>query len=135
LAQAKSVQPYHRVLKREVWVGREGARRLGLRGASRLAPTGPLLMGLDQRLERRRGARLRAKGLSREPGRAAPRYRLTARGGRGLRLRRLGPMPWGKRVWALPCLTMLAPCERDPQARDQRHQQLTDGARPRFRVV
>jgi hypothetical protein len=39
---------------------------------------------------------------------------------------RLVPMPWAKRVWALPFLTVLVPSERDHQERDQRHKQLTD---------
>src|SRR6266403_4088445 len=38
-------------------------------------------------------------------------------------------MPWAKRVWAVPLLTVLAPAARDHQERGQRHQQLTDWAR------
>jgi hypothetical protein len=41
----------------------------------------------------------------------------------------LVPIPWAKRVWALPFLTVLAPSERDHQERGQRHKQLTDWAR------
>ena len=40
-------------------------------------------------------------------------------------------MTWATRVWALPCLTVRAPSERSPQERGQRHQTLTDWARPR----
>jgi hypothetical protein len=46
-----------------------------------------------------------------------------------LSLLRLVPMPWAKRVWALPFLTVLAPSERYHQERGQRHKQLTDWAR------
>jgi hypothetical protein len=42
---------------------------------------------------------------------------------------RLVPLPWVKRVWALPLLTVLAPSARDHQERRQRHQKLTDWAR------
>jgi hypothetical protein len=135
LAQAKACQQDHRVLHRDVWSGREGARRLLLLLVSLLAPPGPLIMGLDATLERRRGATIRAKGRSRDPGRASHRHMVQASGWRGLRLMRLVPMPWATRVWALPFLTVLAPSEHDHPARGQRHKQLTDWARQLFLVV
>jgi hypothetical protein len=55
LAQAKSFQQYHRVLNRDVWSGLKGARLLLHLLVSRLAPTGPLIMGLDDTLERTPG--------------------------------------------------------------------------------
>jgi hypothetical protein len=80
-------------------------------------------------VERRRGAQIQATGISRDPVRSSHSHLVNARGWRWLRLRLLGPMAGAKRVWALPFLTILAPSERDPQARGQRHQQLTDWAR------
>ncbi len=41
----------------------------------------------------------------------------------------LAPIPWTKRVWALPFLTVLAPSERYHQERNLRHKTLTDWAR------
>ena len=38
-------------------------------------------------------------------------------------------IPWAKRVWALPCLTVLAPSERYHQEHGLRHKKLTDWAR------
>jgi hypothetical protein len=52
-----------------------------------------------------------------------------------LSLLRLGSLPWAKRVWALPFLTVLAPSERDPPERGQRHKALSDGARQLCLVV
>lgn len=92
-------------------------------------------MGLDETLERRRGAKSRAQGMYREPVRSSHRHMVKARGLRWLSLMRFGPIPWAKRVWALPCLTVLAPSERYPQDRGQRHKKLTDWARPMFLVV
>ena len=77
-------------------------------------------MGLDATLERRRGAKIRAQGLYRDPGRSSHRPMVKARGVRWVSLMRLGPIPWAKRVWALPFLTVLAPSERDHQERGQR---------------
>lgn len=41
----------------------------------------------------------------------------------------LVPIPWAKRVWALPFLTVLAPSERYHQQRRQHHKKLTEWAR------
>jgi len=41
----------------------------------------------------------------------------------------LVPIPWTKRVWALPFLTALAPSERYCRKRRQRHKRLTDWGR------
>jgi hypothetical protein len=42
---------------------------------------------------------------------------------------RLVPIPWAKRTWALPFLTVLAPSERYNQTHHQRHKCLTDWGR------
>jgi hypothetical protein len=41
----------------------------------------------------------------------------------------LAPIPWAKRVWALPFLTVLAPSERYYEKRKRAHKKLTDWAR------
>ena len=41
----------------------------------------------------------------------------------------LAPIPWAKRIWALPFLTALAPSERYCRERGRRHKKLTDWAR------
>lgn len=130
LAHAKSFQPCHRVLNRAVWSSLEGSPLRWLLVVRLLAPTGPRGLGVDDTLERRRGAQSQAKGLYRDPVRSSHRRLVKASGLRWLSRMRLVPMPWAKRVWALPFLTVLAPSERDHQERGQRHQKLTDGARP-----
>lgn len=47
----------------------------------------------------------------------------------------LVPLPWAKRVWALPFLTVLAPAERYHQEWGQRHKKLTDWARHMLLMV
>ena len=80
LAHAPSVHPHHRALNCAVWSGRAGARLLRLLLVSLLAPPGPLSRGLDDPLERRRGAKSRAQGLSREPVRSSHSHGAKARG-------------------------------------------------------
>jgi hypothetical protein len=122
-------------LNRAVWSSLEGARRVLVLLGSLLAPAGPLIMGREETLERRRGAQIQAQGLDREAGRAAHRHLVNARGVRWVRLRRLVSLPWATRVGAWPFLTVLAPAARDHQARGQRHTTRTAWARQRFRVV
>ena len=54
---------YHRVLSRDRWSSRRAARTLLRLLVAALAPLGTLVVGLDETLERRRGARIAAKGI------------------------------------------------------------------------
>jgi DDE superfamily endonuclease len=135
LAHAKSFQQYHRVLNRAVWSSLEGSHLLFLLVVRLLAPTGPLVLGLDDTLERRRGAKIQAKGIYRDPVRSSHSHLVKASGLRWLSLMLLVPILWAKRVWALPFLTVLAPSERYHQERCQRHKKLTDWARQMLLMV
>ena len=135
LAHAKSFQQYHRVLNRAVWSGLQGSRLLLLLLVHTLVPHGPLVLGLDDTLERRRGAKIQAKGIYRDPVRSSHSHMVKASGLRWLSLMLLVPISWAKRVWALPFLTVLAPSERYHGERGQRHKKLTDWARQMFLVV
>jgi hypothetical protein len=135
LAHAKAFQQYHRVLNRAVWSSLEGSRLLLRLLVHTLASTGPLIMGLDDTLERRRGAKIRAKGIYRDPVRSSHSHLVKASGLRWLSLMLLVPIPWVRRIWALPFLTGLAPSERYHQERGQRHKKLTDWARQMLLVV
>jgi hypothetical protein len=135
LAHTQSLQRDHRVFNRAVWSSREGARLWRLLLVPILAPSGPLVMGLDDTLERRRGAKSQAQGMYRDPGRSSHRHGVQASGLPWLSLRLLGPIPWAMRVWALPFLTGLAPPARSHEERGQRHQKLTDWARHMLWVV
>jgi DDE superfamily endonuclease len=135
LAHAKSFQQYHRVLNRAVWSSLEGSRLLLLLLVRLLAPTGPLVLGVDDTLERRRGAKIQAKGIYRDPVRSSHSHLVKASGLRWWSRMLLVPIPWARRVWAWLFLTVLAPSERDPQERGQRHKTLTDWARPMLLLV
>ena len=71
LAPRQSCQPSHRVLNRAVWSSLEGSRLLLQRLVHTLAPTGPWVMGWDDPIERRRGAKIQAQGLDRDPVRSS----------------------------------------------------------------
>ena len=112
LSGDKHFQNYHRVLNRAVWSSLAASQVLLGLLISAFAPVGPIVMGLDDTIERRRGARIRAKGIYRDPVRSSHSHYVKASGLRWLSLMLLAPIPWAQRVWALPFLTVLAPSER-----------------------
>src|SRR3982751_3659670 len=120
---------YHRVLNRAAWSGRAAARVLLGVLAEAFVLKGPGLLGPDDPIERGRGKRIRAKGISRDPVRSSKGHLVKASGLRWLSLMLLVPIPWAGRVWALPFLTALAPSERYCRERGRRHKKLTDWAR------
>ena len=129
LARERRFVNYHRVLNRAAWCPRAAARLLlGLLVAA-FALSGPVVLGIDDTIERRRGQRIAAKGIYRDPVRSSRGHFVKASGLRWLSLMLLAPVPWAGRIWALPFLTALAPSERYCQQRKRRHKKLTDWGR------
>jgi len=120
---------HHRVLNRAAWSGRAAARVLLGLLLDAFAPRGPVVLGLDDTIERRRGKRIGAKGIYRDPVRSSESFFVKTTGLRWLSLMLLVPIPWAGRVWALPFLTVLAPSERYRRERGQGHKKLTDWGR------
>jgi hypothetical protein len=129
LGHARTFTTYHRVLNRNTWSSRALARRLLARLVDTLGPTGPLVIGLDDTLERRRGAKIKAKGIYRDPVRSSHGHFVKASGLRWLCLMLLAPVPLAGCIWALPFLTVLAPSERYHQEHGTRHKSLLDWGR------
>ena len=127
--QAPDFTNYHRVLNRNRWSPRLVAQRLVLMLVRAFAPEGPVVIGLDDRLERRWGAKIKARGIYRDPVRSSRGHFVKASGLRWLSLMLLAPIPWAGRVWALPFLTVLAPSERYAQRHQRRHKTLNDWGR------
>jgi hypothetical protein len=126
---------YHRVLSRAAWSPRAAARVLLRLLVKAFVPRGPLVLGIDDTIERRRGARIAAKGIYRDGVRSSQSHFVKASGLRWLSVMLLAPIPWAQRVWALPVLTALAPSERYDSQRGRRHKRLTDWARQLLRQV
>jgi hypothetical protein len=122
-------QTFHRVLNRDHWSSLEASDLLLAWLVKVFAPAGPIILGLDDTIERRRGAKIQAKGIYRDPVRSSQSHFVKASGLRWLSLMLLTPIPWAKRVWALPFLTALAPSERYYEGRRRKHKKLTDWAR------
>ena len=121
---------YHHVLNRAVWSPLEMLRiLLGLLVRHLDRGEGPLIFGIDETLERRRGPQISALGIYRDAVRSSRSYVVKASGLRWVSLMWLGHIPWAGRCWALPFLTVLAPSERYYRRQGRRHKKLTDWAR------
>lgn len=121
---------YHHVLNRAVWSGLEASPillRLMLKtwGSS----DDVLVFGIDETIERRRGERIEAKGIYRDPVRSSQSHFVKASGLRWISVMWLTEIPWAQRIWALPFFTILAPSERYYEGCSRQHKRLTDWAR------
>jgi len=135
LAHGKRFERYHRVLGRDRWSGLAvGRALLGLLVAA-FVPSGPLVVGVDETVERRRGAKIAAKGIYRDAVRSSHSHFVKASGLRWVCLMLLVPVPWARRTWALPFLTALAPSARYDREHGRRHKALTDWAGQLLLVV
>ncbi len=129
LSRTKHWTRDHRVLNRAQWSSLAVSRvLLGLLVAA-FAPGGPLVLGLDETVERRWGAQIAARGRYRDAVRSSKGYVVKVSGLRWISLLLLVPIPWAGRLWALPFLTALAPSARHDRDRRRRHKTLTDWGR------
>ncbi len=126
---------FHRLLSRARWSSLQASRVLLGLLLTAFVPSGPLILGLDDTIERRTGAKISAKGIYRDPVRSSHGHFVKASGLRWLSLMLLTPIPWAHRIWALPFLTALVPSQRYNEELGHRHRTLTDWARQMLRVV
>ncbi len=120
---------YHEVLNRARWDARGLAQRLLLHILDCLLPAGPVVIGVDDTIERRWGAKIKARGIYRDPVRSSKGHFVKTSGLRWLSLMVIVPIPWAASRWALPFLTVLAPSARWSEANGKRHKTLTTWAR------
>ena len=72
LSDERQFRNYHRVLNRARWSSWEVSRRLIVVLVETFVPVdGPVVIGLDETIERRRGAKIAAKGIYRDPVRSS----------------------------------------------------------------
>jgi hypothetical protein len=129
LGEAAGFAVHHRVLSHGHWCSRAVAHRLLLLLVAAFVPDGPVVVGLDDTVERRWGARIAARGIYRDPVRSSRGHFVKASGLRWLCVMLLAPVPWAGCAWGLPFLTVLAPSERHAAARRIRFKKLTDWGR------
>ena len=129
LEQEKRFHRYHRVLSRARWSSLEASRVLLRLLVETFVPEGdPLVVGIDETLERRYGRKITARGVYRDPVLSTHETFVKSSGLRWVCVMLLVEIPWASRVWALPFLSALAPSERYAAKRGRRHKKITEWA-------
>ena len=86
LSDERHFQTYHRVLNRAVWSSLEVSRILLGILVCTFAATGTIVLGLDETIERRWGAKIKARGIYRDPVRSSRSHFVKASGLRWMSL-------------------------------------------------
>lgn len=136
LGSDRTFHKYHRFLSRAKWSSLNASRiLLNLLIVAFCKVDEPLVFGIDETIERRRGAKINAKGIYRDPVRSSHSHFVKCSGLRWVCLMLLSPINWAGKVWALPFLTALAPSEHYCKAQNKKHKKITDWARQMIRVL
>jgi hypothetical protein len=136
LAHCRQFTTYHRVLNRARWSPLALSRLLlALLVATFLPADAALVLLVDETLERRRGRKIAWKSRFRDPLRASPGRPVTTPALRWLAVSLLVPMPWSRRPWALPVLTLPAPAPATSAKLGKRHRTLVELAGLALRLV
>jgi hypothetical protein len=129
LGQHKRFHRYHRVLSHASWSSVKASRvLLGLLVEMFVPEGAPLIVGIDETLERRWGRKIAAKGVYRDPVRSTHETFVKSSGLRWVCVMLLVEVPWAARVWALPFISALAPSERYAAQRGKQHKKITEWA-------
>jgi hypothetical protein len=128
LDQEKRFHRYHRVLSRARFSSLKASRVLLGLLLEAFVGQGPLILGIDETLERRYGKKISARGIYRDPVRSTHEQFVKSSGLRWVCVMLLVEVPWASRIWALPFLSALAPSERYAAERGRRHKKLTEWA-------
>jgi hypothetical protein len=117
----------HRVLNRATWSARQGSQiLLGVLIMWLVPPGAEVVLGADDTVERRSGRKIRAKGCYRDAV-------IRCFGLKRVSMMLLVPVPWSRRVWALPFLTAL--CWPPEKGTRRRHKTSVDWARQMMQQV
>ena len=115
LSTERHFQNYHRVLNRAKWSSRALSRILLVLLVSMFVPeNAPVVIGIDETIERCRGSKIAARGIYRDAVRSSKEFFVKTSGLRWISMLLLTPVSWAGRVWALPFLTVLAPVRALP---------------------
>jgi hypothetical protein len=121
---------FHRILNRAAWSSRAVAGRLLVLLIAAFVPAGtPVVIGIDDTIERRWGPKISARGIYRDPVRSSKGHFVKASGLRWLSAMLLVQVPWAGRIMALPFLTLLAPSKRFYTGKSRTPKTLLDWAR------
>jgi hypothetical protein len=129
LADDEHFTNYHRVLNRDRWSPWVVSRLLlALLILVFVAADLPIIVLIDDTLERRKGKKIRYKGWFHDAILSTARRVVTSLGLRWLCLAILVPVPWSARPWAVPFMTVLTVSPKTSEKLGKRHRTLPQWA-------
>jgi len=130
LQNLKQFHKYHRVLSLSKWSAHKASKILLKMLLDRfMDKEEPIILGIDETIERRWGHKIKARGIHRDAVRSSHSHLVKCSGLKWVCLMLLVPIHWANRVWALPFLTVLMPSKRYHQTLGKKHKKLTDWTR------
>jgi hypothetical protein len=136
LSQDRPFEQYHRVLNGDPGRGRRLSRILLGRRVTTLVAVGlPVLIGIDEPIERRWGPKIIERGSDRDPVRSSQSPGVQASGLRWISLLLSVAIPWIGRAWALPFLSVVAPSQGYAARRGRKQRTGVDKAAALLRWV
>jgi hypothetical protein len=124
----------HRVLNRAPWSALQASRLLlGVLIMLLVPPGATIVFGADATVERRFGRKIKAKGCYRDAVRSTHKHVIHGFGLKWVAMMLVVPVPWSRRVWALPCLTAL--CTPASKSGPRRHKTSVDWVRQMVKQV
>ena len=129
LSSEKKFVNFHRVLNRAKWSAFQGSKTLLGLIIAIFSTVYPLVIGIDETIERRKGKKIKAKGCYRDAVRSTEKKVVNCFGLKWIAMMAIVPLPWSGRCWALPFLTVLANSKASNEAINKRHKTTVDWTR------
>ena len=135
LSEIKNFSKFHRVLSRARWDSMAASKILfGL--LIKLLPSDwPIIIAVDETLERRQGKKIKAKGAYRDAVASSQSRVVISFGLKWECMTLIVPLPWCKRPWALPFMTILSPSKKFDDAAGNTHKTSIDWTIQMMRCV
>ena len=121
LSQESSFAKYHHILNRVDWSPLLASKILLNMLVKLVGTTQPLVMFLDETLERRKGPMIKAKGYYRDAVRSSRKCIVKSSGLKWLSLALAYRFPFSARCFALPFMTVLEPSKKHDQSAKKHH--------------
>ena len=135
LSEIKNFSKFHRVLSRARWDSLAASKILfGL--LIKLLPSDwPIIIAVDETLERRRGKKIKAKGAYRDAVASSQSRVVISFGLKWECMTLIVPLPWCKRPWALPFMMILSPSKKADDTAGKTHKTSIDWTIQMMRCV
>lgn len=112
LSKEKKFCNYHRVLNRAKWSALFGAKILFGSLILLVPESWPIILIIDETIERRKGKEINAKGIYRDGVRSTGKIIVKCFGLKWIAMMMIIVFPWSSKCWTLPFLTVLAPSKK-----------------------